>query len=251
MIAIVGYLKIDESKPDRVKYLVACIRSYLFLKNHCEFIVGLDSPSENLRSIVYQELIPFGGKLICFNDDNKPVSYGQGYCNLIRWTKSNYILNFMEDQFMVCDDAEYIEYIQATMRAWQVDVCKSSFWDVEQNSCDKLDWLSSDNHGELIFVNNLTNFTAYQHYYKSRFYVGCNFITTREFANRFWNRDLGLRPHGYEIGRFSHQWTHIAMIPGLELQAAIDDDHGEPNTCLLKRSNCKKWNKIWQEIVLG
>lgn len=245
MISIVGNIKVDETKPERIKYLIACIRSYGFLKDHCQFILNLESPSDQLWKIVGQEILQYSNKVYC-KTRNQP--YGKTYVDLLKLCKYDTVINFMEDHFMVCDDIEYIEHIQRTMRVWQVDVCKSSFWDVEQNSCDKLDWLSSDNHGELIFVNNLTNFTAYQRYYKSRFYIGCNFITTREFANRFWNRDLGQRPHRHEIGRFDPKWIHVAMIPGFELQAAIDDDHGEPGTCLLKRSNCEKWNEIWGQV---
>lgn len=251
MIAIVGYLKIDESKLERIKYLIACIRSYLFLKDHCcEFIIGLDSPSEDLRSLVYQELIPFSGKLICF--DEPPQSYGQGYCNLLRWTKSEYVLNFMEDQFMVCDSDKKIQDTISIMKEYGVDICKASFWQVERNSISRVETkYQLSLGGEFVFVNGFSNFKLYQQYYKSRYYIGCNFLTTRRVAFKFWNRSLGYRPHRYEVANFDSKWSHIAMVPGIELQAAIDDDHGEPDTCLLKRIDCKKWNEVWRQVVLG
>lgn len=248
MISIVGNIKIDESKPERIKYLVACIRSYLFLKDNCEFIIGLTSPSENLRLLVYQELIPFNGKLICFDQPN--TSYGHNYCNLLRWTRSGYVLNFMEDQFMVCDSIHKIQNIIGIMSEYTVDICKASFWQVERNSISNIKTGYKSLGGEFVFINNFGNFKLYQEYYRRRYYIGCNFLTTKKVAFEFWNRNLGHKPHVYEVVNFDSKWLHTAMVPGEELQAAIDDDHGELNTCLLKRDNCKKWNEIWSRVII-
>jgi hypothetical protein len=245
MISIVGDIRCDESNPERIKYLIACIRSYSFLKDHCQFILNLDSSSDEVWRKVGKELLEYPRKILSRTNGRK---YGKNYTALLQLTQYDYVINFMEDHFMVCDRVGDIFGTINLMKNYGVEVCKASFWMVEQNSTDKINTLYDDHHGYRVFLNTKTNFDLYQQYYKTRYYIGCNFLTTREFAIRFWNRDLGERPHPYEVAKFDENWLHCAMVPGIELQAAIDDDHGESNTCLLKRNDCEKWNKIWKEI---
>ena len=101
------------------------------------------------------------------------------------------------------------------------------------------------NYG-LIYVNNKTNYNLYQKYYGSRYYIGVNFITTLSFANIFWNRMHTFknltRPHEWEISKYDANLECITMIPNIEIQCAIDDNHGEKGTCLLERKEDKFWN---------
>lgn len=240
MISIVGNIKVDESKPERIKYLIACIRSYLFLKDKCNLILNLNGASIKLCRIVSDELIAFPD---AYFTNIISGNYGQTYLHLLKnHTKYDYVINFMEDQFMVCDDRMEFFEILNRMNNFEVDVCKSSFHKVELNSIA--------GRTGAIFENNFSNFVLYKKYYGSRYFIGCNFITTKQFALDFWGRDIkSKRPHEYEIAKFDPEWVHRVMVPSVhELQAAIDDDHGEPNTCLLNRTDCEKWNKIWAEV---
>lgn len=242
MIAIVGNIKVDESKPERIKYLIACIRSYLFLKDHCKFVLALHGNSEELYDIIHNELRPFNHRLVEFSD--KSESYGHEYIYLLnRCADCNFVINFMEDQFMVCDDTNQIMNLLSNMDFFGVDVCKASFFKVEQNSIAGLK--------QSIFENNLSFHTQYQKHYGTRYYIGVNFITTLEFAKKFWNRDLGKRPHEYEIAKYDEKWFHTVMFPIFPVMETIDDDHGEPGTALLNRSDCEKWNKIWRDVVFN
>lgn len=248
MIGIVGNIKVDENKPERIKYLIACIRSYAFLNGHCKFIIGLDNPSDQLLSIVQHELIEFAGLAIPFY--RKDNSYGNQYLRLLNnyCQDSDFVINFMEDQFMICDDVDQFKLLLSRMRSYNVDLCKASFFKVEQNSIKKIDGGHIESKAGHIYFNDEYFHYQYQQFYKSRYYIGVNFIATKVFSERFWCRDLGKRPHPYEVARYDRNFEHTVIFPNFELQCAIDDDHGELNTCLLKRNDCEKWNTIWNQI---
>lgn len=245
MIDIVGNITITSE--ERLKYLVACIRSYQFLEHRCRFVLQIDHCNDKIASIVSNELQSYDHLFI----DSRGSKETYGYSKLLQYTRYDYVINFMEDHFMVCDSVDDLNAVLLLMKAFEVDVCKASFYDIEKNSGAAI-----VNYGEyiyngcgvLIFENNFNNFDLYQSYYKKRYYVGVNFLTTRNFAKKFWSREMGAKPHDYEIARYSDDWKHRCMLlPGIELQASIDDDHGEKDTCLLKRGN-EKWNRIWSDI---
>lgn len=245
MVDIIANIKVDESKPDRVKGLLACIRSYEFLKENAHFLFFLEGASEALNDAVREEFIRLN-----FNYTIVPRCtdgcYGDQYWAMMQYTLNNYVLNFMEDQFMVLDCPFTFEMMLTYMKYNKVDILKASFFDVEQKSSQTITERSEDNvynhfkdaFGK-VFVMDENNFAQYQKHYGSRFYIGVNFLTTKEFAHKFWCRDKGLRPHDYEIPYFDPAFIHTAMIPAFELQAAIDDDHGETGTALLKRNEPK------------
>lgn len=254
MIDIVGNIKVDESKPERIKYLLACIRSYRFLVGRCKFVLCLNQASDYLFNLVKGELLYFKDFAL-IGDEFDALNYGKRYCHLLKECNNDYVINFMEDQFMVLDEVNYLEGILNSMKALNTDIMKSSFHTVEYNSIFYApihtvgpDWLKAGEEYGDYFLNTKQFHDLYQRYYEKRYYIGCNFITTRDFAIKFWNRECGSRPHGYEIVGYSDEWQHKVMFPRQEIQAAIDDDHGEPNTCLLKRDNCEKWNNIWAEV---
>lgn len=251
MIAIVGNLKIDESKPDRIKYLITCIRSYRFLRGECRFVLGLDTCSDSLFDLVKKELLYFDDRTyLCRWTGNSGADYGGNYVALLRTycKQCDYVINFMEDHFMVLDDIKILRGLIDTAEVEGVDIIKSSFFQVEKNSSrDRTIGIDYPHYG-FVYSNTKFSFEQYCKHYGSRYYIGVNFITPKSFADFFWDRSLGKRPHEYEVAKFSNDWVHRVMIPHIELQCAIDDDHGEPNTCLLKRSDCEKWNQIWKEV---
>lgn len=258
MISIIGNIKIDESNPERIKYLLASIRSYSFLKDHCEIILLLQSPSDELYDVVLPELQNTGCSWILYSTELdkqfQNLSYGKQYCKLIEQCHYDFVLNFMEDQFMIQDDVMKVCSLLAKMQQDNVNVVKSSFHRIELNSATTLRTLDRDEISRSIgysFVNHEDNFKEYQKYYVKRYYIGANFLTTKHFAYKFWYRDLGDRPHEYEISTYGVDWMHTCMIPGedFELQAPIDDDHGEEGTCLLKRKEKKFWNAFTPELM--
>ncbi len=180
--------------------------------------------------------------MICSGDED----YGTVYCQLLEYCTDAFVLNLMEDHFCVMDSVEDMEDILNTMKAEKIDVLKATFHKIEQNSMDNIAGINAT--GGLCFNNNEFNFRMYNVHYGKRYYIGCNFITTKSFAHKFWNRKLGQRPHGYEIVDYSFDWEHRVMIPAKEVLASIDDAHGEAGTDLLSRDN-EKFKKIYDSTI--
>lgn len=267
MIDIVGFLKIDESKPERIKALLASIRSHAPLKDLGSFVLLLDGPSEWLIELVRKELDACGFYFVLLKTDlNENLSYGWQYSDiLLKHTTNEFILNFMEDHFLMIRNPEDVVSVLREMKTSQIDILKSTFYEVEQKSFreilkykEELDEINpargleySQHVHRGIYLNWFDNseksFEIYQKAYGIRYYIGVNFITTKQFALRFWNRELGKRPHEYEISVFDKQWEHRCAIPLMEFHAAIDDDHGEPGTCMLKRK-CDYFWGIYNDI---
>lgn len=248
MIDIVGLIKIDETQPERVNYLIASIRSYAFLRGHCTFTLGLETPSVELLKKISDEAAAIDPDWKVLEMEDKG-SYGQRYLTLLLHGKNQFVINFMEDQFMLLDDLVTMQRILAEMDVCCADVCKSSFFTIEQNSSRGIVSVFNNGIGKT-FLNDATNHFHNQKRYGKRFYLGVNFITTMKFALKFWDRPSHAsgRPHEYEIGSYLPEWEHRCLIPNIEIQAAIEDDHGEPATCMLKRQE-QKWLKIWSEML--
>lgn len=239
MLSIVGNIKISE--PIRLKYLFATLKSYEFIKEY-QLLLNIDTDIETFFKIdKFIREIGFTN----FELSNLTGNYGEIYCSMLDKVNSQYVINFMEDQFMVIDNKDKLMVILKAMTTENVQVCKSSFYRIEQNSNKEILGHYDINYG-LIYVNNKTNYNLYQKYYGSRYYIGVNFITTLSFANIFWNRMHTFknltRPHEWEISKYDANLECITMIPNIEIQCAIDDNHGEKGTCLLERKEDKFWN---------
>jgi hypothetical protein len=211
-LSIVGLIKL---KDERKRMHDACYESYWFL--------------DSIITIVQRD-----------------GCYGEKYIEVLNYSDTPYILNFMEDHFCVLDDKRIMEKLLWNMREYKADVCRSTFFQIELNSIKTIKPLYEDDIC-FIYRNTEENFNEYKKYYGSRYYIGCNFITTRDFALRFWGRP-GQRPHDYEIKDYSKEWGHTIMIPKVEILAPIDDDHGEDGSCLLKR-NEPKFRRIYDSVV--
>lgn len=234
MISIVGNIKINDLQ--RLKYLKATLWSFELLKEY-QLLLNIDCDCITLDEITIEvEKIGFKN----YQLRNESGNYGEIYCKLLYLVKSDYVINFFEDHYLLLDDKNQLESILMDMKINKVDVCKSSFWQIEQNSKTTIYKIQKEN---CIFINDLSNFNQYQKYYGSRYYLGTNFITTLWFAKRFWCRKFNSkRPHEWEIAKFSKEFEHIAMIPDIEIMASIDDSHGEIGTSLLERKEHKFWN---------
>jgi len=234
VISIVGNIKINDLQ--RLKYLKATLWSFELLKEY-QLLLNIDCDCITLDEITIEvEKIGFKN----YQLRNESGNYGEIYCKLLYLVKSDYVINFFEDHFLLLDDKKQLESILMDMKINKVDVCKSSFWQIEQNSKTTIYKIQKEN---CIFINDLSNFNQYQKYYGSRYYIGVNFITTLEFAKRFWNRKFNSnRPHEWEIAKFSKEFEYTCMLPDIEIMCAIDDEHGEIGTSLLERKEDKFWN---------
>lgn len=234
MISIVGNIKINNLQ--RLKYLKTTLWSFELLKEY-QLLLNIDCDCITLDEITTEvEKIGFNN----YQLSNELGNYGEIYCKLLYLVNSDYVINFFEDHFLLLDDKKQLESILMDMKINKIDVCKSSFWQIEQNSKTTIYKIQKEN---CIFINDLSNFNQYQKYYGSRYYIGVNFITTLEFAKRFWNRKFNSnRPHEWEIAKFRKEFEHTCMLPDIEIMCAIDDEHGEIGTSLLERKEDKFWN---------
>jgi len=234
VISIVGNIKINDLQ--RLKYLKATLWSFELLKEY-QLLLNIDCDCITLDEITIEvEKIGFKN----YQLRNESGNYGEIYCKILDLVSSDYVINFFEDHYLLLDDKNQLESILMDMKINKVYVCKSSFWQIEQNSKTTIYKIQKEN---CIFINDLSNFNQYQKYYGSRYYLGTNFITTLWFAKRFWCRKFNSkRPHEWEIAKFSKEFEHIAMIPDIEIMASIDDSHGEIGTSLLERKEDKFWN---------
>lgn len=253
MIEIIGNIKVDESKPERVKQLIACIRSYSFLGKGAIFVLYMEDATVSFRKRIEAEAKNCGFLFsYVFNGGDSYKQYGVGMRSLINfiedYRKSDFVINFMEDQFMMLDNANTLMHLIGFMKQYKADVCKASFFQVEQNSIGGIKPIADVPGLGIVYENAEANHVAYCSHYKDRYFIGVNFLTTREFALKFWNRELGPRPHPYEVGVWSVDWQHRCVIPHIELQGAIDDCHGEPGTSLLQRQDAKKFWDIYNTI---
>lgn len=238
MLDIVGNIKVDESKPERVDYFIACLKSWQFFKAHCKIILSLESPSDHLMKLV-KRTIEECGYNAHISKTTHPTNYGLHYSHLLNIGDNPFIINFIEDHFTIMDDKDWMIGLLNTMKKTGADVCLSSFFKIEKNSSHTLKNPIISDYGK-IFYKGVENHKEYCRHYESRYYLGVNFITTRPFALKFWNRDNGTRPHDYEIAGHDPKWEHYFMIPDKEIQCAVDDDHGEAGTCMLNRKD-PKW----------
>lgn len=148
-------------------------------------------------------------------------------------SKSNYLMNFEEDHFCVCNEENKLNKLLEICDAYKVDVIKSSFCYIENVSAKNVTGVTFENDLVKIFRMNYDNFMEFQKPYIERYYLGTNCIFQREYAKRFFSQKIAPKPHDYEIRSFFIDYEYMCAVPKFEILRAIDDDHGEPNTCMI------------------
>lgn len=219
MVDAVGLIKIDEHDVTRNRYHAACLRSLDFLKG-C-------------------------GEVIIYNGHVE--QYGDAYMALLKQCKSEFVMFYSEDTFMMLDDREELFAMLTEMKRFGCDVMKACFHTIEQNSVANVKGKIVTPHGT-IFQNDESNHKLFQSAYGSRYYFGVNCITTRSFAEKIWNRKLGHRPHPYELARYSKEFEYKAYVPHKEVLVSIDDPHGHDGSHLLARHE-EKFEEIYKELL--
>jgi hypothetical protein len=242
-ISIIGNIRVNNANPERIRYLVACLKSFEFLKDYCEVIINFECPNPAIKQIqkIFNQ-IGFEGQLY-FTD--KPNNYGYVYTHLLEQARYDYVLNFLEDHFCVLDSPTGMQMLLRLMREKEIEVMKTSFHEIELASIAHVSNVQSTVAGTY-FLNDQFSATEYSGGYQTgRFYIGVNFLTTKAFARKFWQRDFDSnRPHEWEISEYTPELEHSVLVPAFPVLASIDDDHGEPGSCLLKKSPWK-WKEAY------
>lgn len=248
-LSIVGNIRLPENDPQRLKYLLSSLKSLEFYKRHCEIILNIDSCPANTKKLIRNYLTEagFSFRLYFINHGN----YGNMYTHLLALCTYKYVMNFIEDHFCLVDYPDTITDLLYAMQYYKADVLKATFFEVEVNSIKNInDGIQDIKRGAFIFENHQNNFDNYCKHYGQRYYLGVNFITSVDFAKKFWNRDFkSERPHEWEIVNYDPAFKHTVIVPLFPVLASIDDDHGEPGTALInKKAGNNKFQNIYTAI---
>lgn len=250
-LSIIGNMKIDEQNADRLLFLKCTLKSFEFLKNECEIILNFQDASPEMQVKINEVVNEIDLDIsICFINNN---TYGNIYLFLLDQSRYDYVLNFIEDHFCVMNDPYLMKNILKDMFYNNVDVCRASFFEVEQNSIKHVIEKKHTGSTGFVYENNEHNHKLYCSHYERRYYLGVNFITKKDFAEKFWSRHFdSKRPHEWEISNYDPAFEHKVLTTDFPLLMAIDDDHGEPGTCLLSNvGTYSKFQKIFDEITAG
>lgn len=246
MIDVIGNIKIDETKSGmalernhshiRVKYLVASLLSYDFLaESRCSITILFNEPSfplVNLLKALPKELkCTFTPLFPSIHSD-----YGVSMRTMLKESDKPYYLQFEEDHFCHLNDPEVIRHLLDFAQRTCADIIRSSFFDVETISAQKMKPFAWHETGRCYEMHQ-ENFRAFNHKWP-RFYLGTNCIFSKEFAQRFYGRP-GQRPHDYELAAYTPAFKHNCLVPAYEILRSIDDDHDTPETCMLKQPTNK------------
>lgn len=242
MLSIVGNIKINDAT--RLKYLKATLWSFELI-NDCQLLLNVDCNIETFTDIT-NEVRKVGFKN--FEISNQSGNYGEIYCELLDKVNSEFVCNFFEDFFILLDNRDKLKVLLKAMQTDKIDVIKSGFWQIEKNSSKEILGHYDVSIG-LSYVNNKTNHNLNQKYYGTRYFLGCNFITTLEFAKKFWSRKFDSKtPHKWEIAKYDSEFECKVLIPNIEISCSVDDAHGCEESNLLARPNEKKFWEIYNKV---
>lgn len=241
MLSIIGNIKITNEL--RFKYLICCIKSLWFASNVIDDfklnIENLDSAHIN-QDALHSTLAKFNQYTIT----NHTGNFGDVYMSNLNKIKSEKFLHFEEDHFCLLDDVDILKKILLL----DYDICKASFHTIEIKCADEIHHSQAYECGK-IYDMNRNSWINFSKPYGSRYYIGNNAIFSTEFGRKYWSRNIaGNRPHVFEVQSYTKELEHSILIPSHEILCAIDDDHGESNTCLLNRSE-NKWKTILNDTT--
>lgn len=239
MINVIGHIKIDESKPDRVHQFFATVLSFDFCKK-IYLGITLESPSneliEKLGNLLSENYSCSGKEYYLHCHHNNDNNYFDGIKIHLSEVNPKHYLNFEEDHFCIVDDYKLMEEIFEETQIHGVDYVRASYFGIETRSMDRVS-IALETDLLKIFMMHKGNFEDFNYHYK-RFFIGINSIFSKTFADRLYNKP-GKRPHDFEVGAYNESLRHICAVPKHEILRSIDNDHELPGSCLLKNPTKK------------
>jgi len=236
MFDIVGNIKIADKT--RLGYALATIRSFLFVKNDIGFYLNVNCDGETRERIV-NEMSSYPTHSVSFDSGR----FNSLYCKLLNKCNHDYVLHFEEDHFCICDSRKLMKMIIATAKAYNVDLIKATFFELEKDCYRLMSDVIKENEYCKIIENTPKNFRASKHH-TMRYYIGNNCFFKKKFALKYWSQDKDTeKPHSFERKDYEARFHHVLMIPKIEILTPIDDDHKTGGSCLLNKPN-DKWIKL-------
>lgn len=238
-LSIVGYIKVDEGKPERIKALFASLKSLEFLK--CKIFLALDNPSSELFNRL-NAYFAANWKSFELQWVQGKANYGTTMCEMLEQVRTGYVQIFLEDHFSLEDDPEQVEKMLYSMDKSHSELMKITFFEVENNSTRNIPFYYSDDYIKC-FHNDQHNHALNQKVYGSRYYIGAGVILTKPFAMRLYARHFdSSRPHDWEIVRYEPEFEHSCALPRREYLCSVDDPHGQTGSNLLARRERRFWD---------
>lgn len=233
MIDIIGNIRIDESKPDRVKYFVATLISFrtLFAANAVMYL-SVQDPGPKMQRLLQKLVKEFPIHLI----PPSPTSFGATMQNaLAEATAKNpdrkFYIHFEEDHFLELSNATLLLNLLEYMKENNAKVCRASFHKIELGSQRYVEYGKTISDHGYLFEMNWQNYMAFQgEWMGGRYFIGTNCIFSRSFAWKLWSSTAdgktSQKPHDYERSQFEEALIHNVIIPKFEILRSLDDDHG-------------------------
>lgn len=234
MLDLIGNIRIKETEQEsieeRINYLLMVIDSFSYLSEKSKFYLNV----ENSKYIdtIKENLIKNN---FVFNLTNERKYFDEIYMEFVKESDKNYFQHFEEDHISICNDINYINYILEKSEKYDVDLIKSTFFQVELDDHTNTKPIYENDLCKIIRMNPLNHNIVNKKW--KRYYIGNNCIFNKGFAMKYWGRKLkSFSPHKHEIPKYDKKYEHTLMVTKKELLCSINDDHGLPNTCYLKRN---------------
>ena len=242
-IDAVGNVKIFN--PLRLKYFLATLKSFSFLKNNLNIYLNIENGRFLKRPIInYLKKLGFRNIYV----SSKKEYFDITYTNMIKKCKNEYILNLEDDHFCEINDAEKFFKIINKAHENKVDIIRSTFFKLNKylfKDCDKIE------ENNLFSIINYNHDLFYKYNEKKPYFIQNNCIFKKDFAIRHWSKSYkSFKPHPHEVPEFDSQFSHILLVPNIEILRPIDDDHGILDTCCLKNKDNKKWESCFNDKEL-
>ncbi len=241
-IDAVGNVKIFN--PTRLKYFLATLKSFSFLKNELNIYVNVEN-GRFLKKALKKFLKREGFKKVFVSSEKK--YFNETYTYLLNKCSNSYVLNLEDDHFCELDDKdEFFKIINGAYKN-DVEIIRSTFFKLNNKlfeNCNKI------KHNELFSIINY-NKDLFSNYKSNKpYFIQNNCVFSKDFALKHWSKSYNsFKPHPHEVQNFKSKYSHILLIPKIEILRPIDDDHGIPNSCCLN-NNSKKWIEIYENINL-
>lgn len=233
MIDIIGNIRIDETKLERVKYFVATLISFRTLfAGGANMYLSFSDPGPKMERLIQKLVKEFPIHIVA----PSAISFGATIQkSLAEATAKNpdrkFYIHFEEDHFLELENITRLIDMIKHMQDNQIQLCRASFHKIEMESQRYVESGKTISDHGYHFDMNWINYCAFQgEWMGGRYFIGTNCIFSRTFAWKFWdktaNGDISQRPHDYERPQFEEALMHRVIIPKFEILRSLDDDHG-------------------------